>query len=293
MRILQIDSYIHDKNDIGFRLMCESVGAELVKTNDPEFFIQEWDLVFIPSEFIPPFHFPNAKYIMYGPHNFIFVEGIWKRGDFSFPSNCFYNLLSDWVIQVQEEMGGLSMVSKAVPFGVDIESFNVQKKESDIDCFVYLKNRKAEELEQIAYFLSEKGILFEVIVYGKYTEATYKDILSRAKFGIWIDGAESQGFALEEALSCNVPLVVWDCPSLYDVYGSDMEKYRGKAELKSTACSYWSTECGLVSFNFDEVCQNILEMKENYSLYTPRNFVERELSPFVCMRKLFETCKSL
>ena len=63
-------------------------------------------------------NFPNAKAIMYGPHSFIFVDGVWRKNVLAFPSNCFYNVLCNWVKNLQEEFGGLSMVTKPIPFAL-------------------------------------------------------------------------------------------------------------------------------------------------------------------------------
>jgi hypothetical protein len=55
----------------------------------------------------------------------------------------------------------------------------------------------------------------------RYNEAEYLTYLQSCKYGIWIDAHESQGFALEEALSCNVPLLVWNVSSLNREENSD------------------------------------------------------------------------
>ena len=44
--------------------------------------------------------------------------------------------------------------------------------------------------------------------------------LQNSKYGIWLDAHESQGFALQEALSCNVPLLVWNISSMNQEYNS-------------------------------------------------------------------------
>ena len=59
--------------------------------------------------------------------------------------------------------------------------------------------------------LKNKNIKFEVFDYlNKYPEKKYLKYLQKAKYGIILDAHESQGFAIEEALSCNVPLLVWN-----------------------------------------------------------------------------------
>ena len=47
--------------------------------------------------------------------------------------------------------------------------------------------------------------------------------MQKAKYGIILDAHESQGFAIEEALSCNVPLLVWNTKFMSQEYGSRYE----------------------------------------------------------------------
>ena len=92
MKFLYVDTYIHHKNKIGFLLMCKARNIECVISKNIHDFSKDWDLVFLPSEYAPPQYFPNAKAIMYGPQNFVFVNGPWLKGNSSFAPHCFYNL---------------------------------------------------------------------------------------------------------------------------------------------------------------------------------------------------------
>ena len=48
--------------------------------------------------------------------------------------------------------------------------------------------------------------------------------LKQARFCIWIGRHESQGFAFQECLASNVPILVWDVQSMKDC----TEEYRDK-----------------------------------------------------------------
>ncbi len=291
MKILWIDTYIHHKNKIGFLLMCKSKGIDCTISTNADECAKPWDLVFIPSQYIPPNFFPNTKCIMYGPHNFVFVDGPWKKGASSFPSNCFYNLLSDWVIDVQNEMGGLALEAKALPFAVEVDKFKPIACEKEYDCFVYCKGRRDSDISLIKEYLNSKGLRFTILKYGSYKEEDYLNILQKSKFGIWIDAHESQGFALEEALSCNVPLLVWNCTSMLDEYSNGEIVYRshiGHHSLKATSIPYWDSRCGLVFYK-EEECKHMLDkMIETHSTFKPREYILETLSPEVCMDRLLD-----
>ncbi len=292
MRFLYVDTYIHHKNRIGFLLMCRAKNIECVVTKDMRRFHEGWDLVFIPTEAISPSYFPNAKSIMYGPQNFVFANGVWLRGNATFPPHCFYNLLSDWVIDTQEEMGGLSLPSKSIPFAVDVDVFSPKPIPKEYDCFVYFKSRHSVELCYLEDELKKRNLNYKVIVYGKYKEHEYIDIIHKSKFGIWLGRHESQGFAVEECLSCNVPLLVWDCKSMFEEYNEKDEMiyldYLGKCKFKATAIPYWNDTCGL-SFTEREEFPNMLrKMMETYQTFSPRTYILKTLSPEVCMERLLK-----
>ena len=53
-------------------------------------------------------------------------------------------------------------------------------------------------------------MILEFLTIKKYPEEEYIKYLQESKYGIWLGAHESQGFALEEALAINVPLLVWN-----------------------------------------------------------------------------------
>lgn len=292
MRFLYIDTFIHHKNRIGFILMCKAKNIEYVITNDMNRSHEQWDLVFIPTEAISPTLFPNAKSIMYGPHNFIFADGPWLKNNFKFPSHCFYNLLSDWVIHTQNEVGGLSLESKSIPFAVDVDKFQPSSIQKEYDCFVYFKQRHSDDLALIEHELKYRNLRYKLIKYGSYKEDDYIDTIHNSKFGIWLGRHESQGFALEECLSCNVPLLVWDCKSMFEEYNENNEvvykDYLGKYNFKATAIPYWDTRCGVVITDKREFPKALTEMLQAYTIYNPREFVMKTLSPDACIDRLLK-----
>lgn len=292
MKFLLIDTFIHKKNRIGFDLMCKSKNIEYVVSKNQEDYSKQWDLVFIPAEAMSPSIFPNTKCIMYGPHNFVFVNGVWKKSTFEFPANCFYNLLSKWITEVQYEFGGLSLKVETFPFAVDVDTFKPleNKIEPEYDCFVYYKARDPKILEFVAKTLQMKNLRFAVIRYGKYTEEEYKHILRSTKFGIWVGCHESQGFALEECLSTNVPLLVWNVTSMFDEYNNEGEiaytQELGRYILKATSIPYWDDRCGLVFTEKEKFVASLERMQLSYQEYRPREYILETLTPSICMDRI-------
>ena len=88
--------------------------------------------------------------------------------------------------------------------------------------FIYFKRRKKDELNIITSFLKSKNQEYKIFDYVQtYKEEDYLKYLQESKYGIVLDAHESQGFAIEEALSCNVPLLVWNISSMNQEEGTN------------------------------------------------------------------------
>jgi hypothetical protein len=288
MKFLFIDNQLtHHKNRAGFHLMCKEGNIDVTISQSHEVFSNDWDLVFIPYGYFDPAAFPNAKHIMYGPHNFVFVEGIWKNGHF--PKKCFYNILSTWVDELEKEMGGIAMQTISMPFAVDVERFSPKDASKQYDCFVYFKRRHSSELKFVLSELARLNLTFKVIVYGQYNENDYIETIRMSKFGIWLGCHESQGFALQECLSHNTPLLVWDVHSMFEEYNNDVmtyQNYKPTHKLKGTSAPYWESSCGILFSDKHEFVPNLETMRNTYQTFQPRQYIVDTLSPKACINRL-------
>ena len=291
MRLLHCGGgFCHRKNAEGIRLMTSAMGVEYVESADPTRYSEDWDVVFIPSGYIGPEKFPNARRIIYGPHNFVFPEGQWLHYNFTNNGRVYYNALSDWVRKLYDETSGFSknMNMAVLPFAVDVDRFKpAESKVYERDCFIYFKARDPSHLEYVKHLCAEKGLTYTVISYGSYNEEHYRHVLNTSKFGIWVGCHESQGFGLQEALSMNVPLVVWDARSMFYEMNGGRKQYghlEGRYKLESTSATSWDETCGLLA---DEctIGNYIGRMAVEYGKYGGREFIVRELSAEVCMRR--------
>jgi hypothetical protein len=289
MRILLIDSYIHHKNKKAIQLMAERSSAELIISNNYMHSYEEWDIVFVPAGLIPSHVFPQAKRIIYGPHNFVFPTQEWLYSKNLFDNRCVYTCLSSWVGNLYKEFGILPMTVLPLPFCVDIDKFKPIDKPKEYDCFIYFKHRHPSFLELVSKELNSRNLNYVTFQYGKYNENDYIDVLQKVKFGIWIGCSESQGFAVQECLSCDVPLLVLNATSMFDEYNNDKYDYmneKGKYKLEATSLTYWNDSCGMIVSDFS---RDLDTMRENYMKYSPRKFIVETLSPERCLKRFTES----
>jgi hypothetical protein len=98
------------------------------------------------------------------------------------------------------------------PAGVDeqywnpVESF--EKKRSN-KVLLYRKT-DFNVCDQIETLLKNLGFEVVSITYGKYSIDQYKQICNQCKFAVFISRSESQGIALAESWSMDVPTLVWN-----------------------------------------------------------------------------------
>lgn len=284
---LLVDTDNHRKNRDGMIRMCADGGVDLLISQDPSVFGRQWEVVYIPSTFIDPSLFPSTAKIVYGPHNFVFVDGVWKQGNGSFPSNCVYNVLSEWVDKLEKEFGGIAMPTRTLPFPIDTHRFCPSPTTpKTLDCFVYFKHRHSYDLSLVLREVQKRNLRYKVLRYGSYSEEEFLSTVRDSAFGIWVGSHESQGFAFEEALACDTPLLVWNSTSMFDEHEQDMQLYADKKDthkLLATTHPYWDDSCGISFIDRESISECLDRMVQTHTQFHPRAYITATLSAGACM----------
>jgi len=145
---------------------------------------------------------------------------------------------------------------------------------------LYYKERSRHELAEVERTLREKGIEFHTLAYGSYQQHEYVRLLQTHAYVVWLGGSETQGIALQEALAMNVPVLVLDAPSLFEV---DYLLARGRfpSRLKQFRCTsvpYFDPRCGIVVDGWQFLGSALERMQECWHTFRPREFVRETLS---------------
>jgi hypothetical protein len=148
------------------------------------------------------------------------------------------------------------------------------------DCLIYYKNRSEDNLLKVTEFFDKKGITYTGLQYGNYTQEEFKESLSEVKYCVIIDNTESQGIAIQEMMAVNKPLFVWD-QSVWDHMGQEYA-------VPATSVPYWSDECGERITSFDQFEETFEIFQSKLNNYTPKDFVDRELSPEATVKILLD-----
>lgn len=281
-KILLLDRDFHHKNRAA---LYAYKNIHITPFYSPEelqrFNLSEYDAVYSPTYPIDVSKYPNTRFI-FGPHFSVFPEANlqWIKGP-----NSVYIQPGKWAADVWINNSLCRDITiKSVPFGVDTYTFNEIKPLLErTEVFVYYKTRGPDDLQFIKEKLQELGITYTMFSYdNKYDETEYRRCLQNAKYGIWVGRHESQGFALEEALSCNVPLLVWDVLSMNQEWGPNY------ADIPATAIPYWDSRCGEIFYKREHFDYAYRLFMSKLRSFKPREYVLSNLTMEKCEKEFLK-----
>jgi hypothetical protein len=290
MKLLFIKSTIHGKN-LNFILNCKKIDVHMINHVNEihNYNLNEYDAVYSPCDTLEVdiSQYPNTRFL-FGPHFSVFPNE--KNLNLIKGKNSVYIQPSEWAKESWYSYNNTTNDLKIIPFafGVDTEKFNVITNSNEkTKVFVYYKHRSPNELHEIQNALNQKSIEYKIFHYGHYNEQEYKSYLHECKYAIWVGAHESQGFALEEALSCNVPLFVWNVSSMNQEYRSSYDNYY------ATTIPYWDERCGEYFYNMNEFDDKFNLFLSKLNTYKPREYVVENLSIEVREKALIELIESI
>ena len=281
MKILIIGCF-HHKNKQGIEMMLSYLKYTFKWGNIAD--INNYDIIYSSSLPIDSSLYPEKKFI-FGPHFSVFPTNKLTSIN-NVLNNSIYIQPSEWVRQLWKNKKAENVLPiKSFPFPIDTEKFKpIQNNKTKV--FIYFKRRKPEELNFIKNFLTEKNIEYKIFDYIKrYEEKDYLSYLQESQYGIIIDAHESQGFAIEEALSCDVPLLVWNVKSMKQEYGSSYDN------IPCTTIPYWDKRCGEYFYEAGELESKMDIFLQKLDEYKPREFILENLSVEKCGERFIELVK--
>ena len=298
--MLVLDVNIHHKNRHALTQYHRHFHVDIVDFANFESAIaqRKHSVLFSPAVPIHVHRLPdNIKLCIFGPHFSVFPEEdilapLFAASAMAATTAAIYVQPSDWArmawVRHPLFLAPRAITLETLPFGVDTHKFQPAQQlppsPPDQRVFVYLKRRLHAEFAFALQFLQSinihDAVIFDVTL--GYNEEDYLACLRAAKFGLWIGSHESQGFALLECLSCNVPLLLWDATSMAQEIGGN------HPHVPATSAPYWDARCGekftdkhQLADAYHTLAQNI----DNHA-YSPRQFVLDNVGVDVCEERL-------
>ena len=233
--------------------------------------LAKYDCVISPSQIVDTPEYLNTLFL-YGPDVSFFPNKLPKTQQ----KNAYYNTVCQWM---HNEWAKSWSNIISIPYGIDTDEFNsIENAIKDI-IFVYYKNRPIEELIVVQKLLRTQNIDY-IVISGEFDEEQYKNILHYSNFGIWLSDSNTMGFDLLQALSCNVPLFVWDIDCILNPIA--------KKNMPATSIPYWDKMCGEVFYSKEEINKKFTGFIKNLRKYTPRKYVLDTMSYEKCESRLID-----
>ena len=213
-----------------------------------------------------------------GPNIYILPRNIPENTDLS---KLVYIQPSKWARDFWNDCRFSKCPLDVWPAAIDTNEFPERTKPLNGKVLLYYKQRYVEELDFVKKILENNKISYQIVTYGSYNEAEYKNILKNTKYVIWLGRHETQGIALQEALAMNVPMLVWDVESLghWNPRKKDINIYT-KEELSyknTTSAEYFDERCGIKTKNRAEIEYSVEEMEQKWETFNPREYILENL----------------
>lgn len=220
---------------------------------------------------------PNDTLVYLGPN--AMPDNFWSRVD--------YNVVPSQIIVNTFIHKFPNNNFCAWPAGIDTQRWAPNKNVTRDSVLIYIKNnafRTAASLISAAKnFSLSLGYKVIEIVYTKYNQAQFLDSLQRSALAIFFTETESQGFALFETWSTDVPTFVW-------VGKMGLHEYQGWIIFAHPA-PYLSSETGTVFSNSVQLFELLKLYKANTLNFSPRHWVLENGSFEKCGKTMWEKMK--
>jgi hypothetical protein len=164
---------------------------------------------------------------------------------------------------------------------VPFQEINLDKNQY----LLYIKGVEGERLakEYIALF-DRIGVAYKVVIYGKYSLAHYKFLLSNSTLMIVLGGTESQGLAIAEAWAMNVPTFIYFVDSWKSPDGNN---------YWAEAAPCLSSQTGAYFRGTSDLFDLLESIRSNKLKYTPREWVLHHMTDEVCAKLLLDKIQQI
>ena len=120
--------------------------------------------------------------------------------------------------------------------------------------------------------------------HGIFQPAAYREALGHAVVGVFLSTFETQGIALAEAWSMDVPTVVWD--------PQGEAEWGGRTFTSKSSAPYLSLSTGIAFRTIDDLEPALSRVLAGLSDFQPRNWVLEHMTDAICSEMLYRLIRS-
>jgi hypothetical protein len=224
----------------------------------------------------------TVDYVVAGPVNALFADesdGILLR-----PEIDLVIAPSEWTVEFYRDFPALVEKSRVCPCGVDADVWNPSGRPKDRTAVVYWKSGDEPFCDAIEDVVRRCGLEPLRVTsrhgeHGLFTPATYREALDRSLVAVFLSTFETQGLALAEAWSMNVPTVVWD--------PQGEAEWRGRSFKSRSSAPFLTATTGVTFKTVDDLDSTIRSALARLADFQPREWVLQHMTDAVCADELY------
>jgi len=224
-----------------------------------------------------------VDYLVAGPTNALFVDdcdNILQMAEID-----LVIVPSEWTINFYKEVPAVVRKSRVCPVGIDAGLWKPTGTKREPAAVVYWKSGDEAFCEEVEAIVRRCGleplrVTSRHGVHNIFTPADLRAMLDRSVVAVFLSTFETQGIALAEAWSMNVPTVVWDPQG-------DAE-WRGRHFTSGSSAPYLTPATGIAARDTAGLEPAIRQALAGLAGFEPREWVLANMTDAICSRKLYE-----
>jgi hypothetical protein len=225
----------------------------------------------------------DVDFIVAGPVNALFADEC--DSILQMPEIDLVIIPSEWTRDLYRDAPALSAKSRVCTCGVDVEYWQPTGRPKEQTAVVYWKSGDERFCEEVEGIVRQCGLQPRRVRSGHgqhqiFTQADYRDLLDGSTVAVFLSTFETQGIALAEAWSMNVPTVVWDPRG-------DAE-WRGRRFTSGSSAPYLTPATGATFRGIDELQPVLERVLQSAGCFQPREWVLANMKDAVCSRRLYK-----
>jgi len=222
-------------------------------------------------------------FLVAGPVNAFFADEC--DGIIQMPEIDLHIVAADWMIPFYGDVPALARKSRVCPCGVDADVWKPAGTPKQRSAVVYWKSGDERFCEDVEAIVRRSGLepLRVRSRHGEhniFTPETLRAMLDRSVVAVFLSTFESQGIALAEAWSMNVPTVVWDPQG-------DAE-WQGRHFTSGSSAPYLTPATGIAARDTAGLEPALRQALATLAGFQPREWVLANMTDAICSRKLYE-----
>ena len=224
-----------------------------------------------------------VDYIVAGPVNALFPDEV--NGILRTPEIDLLIVPSEWTMGFYEDVPELARKVRVCPCGVDVEHWTPAGRERERVAVVYWKSgdeRFCEAVEAIVRRCGLEPLRFQSQPGENhfFEPAAYRSALDRATIGVFLSAFETQGIALAEAWSMDVPTIVWN--------PRGEAEWRGHTFTSKSSSPYLTPSTGTAWRTIDDLEPVLTRALGSLRDFQPRAWVLTHMTDAICSKRLYQ-----